>query len=214
MSITTYNELKAAVADWLERSDLDSRIPDFIRLTEVSLNRTLRHPSMETRATATCVSTSDEPQFISLPTGFQSMRRLQLTTVSVGNVLEFRSEAQLARYRQSIGDAVGQPRYFTVFGDELELCPTPDANYGLEMVYRDTISALSTSNTSNWLLTDAPDVYLYGSLLQAAAFADQDKILIWKAAYDQSYNELLLHGRKLKYGPTPIQITRAGEPTP
>lgn len=214
MSIATYDELKAAVADWLERSDLDSRIPDFITLAEAKINRTLRHPNMEIRATASTVSTSDEPQFLSLPSDFQSMRSLRLSEVSGAPSLEFRSEAQLARYRTSIGNTAGIPRYFTVFGDELEMAPTPDADYTLEMVYRGDITALSSDDTTNWVLEAAPDVYLYGALLQAAPYADPEKVPLWAAAYNGAFDELVQHGRKLKYGPTPIQITLAGQATP
>ena len=214
MSISSYSDLKSAVADWLERSDLGNRIPDFITNAEASFNRTLHHPGMETRAYTTIVSTSDEPEFVSLPTDFQSMRRLSLPDVSGSAILEFRSEVQLNNYKAGIGDASGQPKYFTVFGTELELAPVPDSDYTLEMVYRGKLTALSTSNTSNWLLALAPDVYLYGALLQAAPYADKDQVPLWSAAYQQAYGELVEHGRKLKYGPTPIKITLAGDPTP
>jgi hypothetical protein len=46
MSIGTYTEL-AAVGDWLDRDDLETRSADFIRLAEVRLNRLLEDPDME-----------------------------------------------------------------------------------------------------------------------------------------------------------------------
>ena len=53
MSITTYAELKTAIASWLNRDDLTSVIPDFIALTEAALNRDLRHLQMIDRDDAT-----------------------------------------------------------------------------------------------------------------------------------------------------------------
>ena len=43
MAITTYAELKTAIANWLNREDLTSVIPDFISLAEADFNRKLRH---------------------------------------------------------------------------------------------------------------------------------------------------------------------------
>ena len=42
MSLTSYTELQQAIADWLERADLATRIPDFIVLFEAAANRRLR----------------------------------------------------------------------------------------------------------------------------------------------------------------------------
>ena len=216
MTITTYSDLKNAVSDWLSRADLAGRVPTFIALAEAKLNRTMHHPLMEIRVATTVVTTSDEPQFICLPDNFQSMRRVSLPDVTGAPSLEFKSEAQLARYRTSISNTPGQPRYFTVFGDEMELVPTPDSAYELEMVYRATLPALTADNTTNWLLDAAPDLYLYGALLQAAPYLDEEKkeIGLWAAAYATAHEEMTLHGQKYKYGPTPMRITLAGEVTP
>ena len=53
MAISTYAELKSAIADWLNRDDLTSVIPSFIELAEAELTRNLRHRKMVTRADAT-----------------------------------------------------------------------------------------------------------------------------------------------------------------
>ena len=51
MALTTYDELKTSIADFLDRDDLTSVIPDFITLAEADLNRGLRHWRQEKRAT-------------------------------------------------------------------------------------------------------------------------------------------------------------------
>ena len=51
MAIGTYDELKTAVANWLDRDDLTDRIPEFISLAEARFNRVLRLRSMETKQT-------------------------------------------------------------------------------------------------------------------------------------------------------------------
>ena len=51
MAITTYTELKSAVANHLARTDLTSVIPDFISLAEARLSRELETRDQEKRAT-------------------------------------------------------------------------------------------------------------------------------------------------------------------
>ena len=59
MAITTYAELQTAVKNWSKRNDLDSIIPDFIRLAELRVNRNLRIRKMETRVTTNTVASQE-----------------------------------------------------------------------------------------------------------------------------------------------------------
>ncbi len=213
MSISTYSELQDAIGDWLMRSDLESRIPDFIRLCEAKLNRVLFHPGMEQRSSATVATTSDEPEFISLPTDFQSFRRISLPGVTGKPELTYFSESQLNQYRTNIANTAGQPLYYTVFGDEFELAPTPDDDYELELVYRKNITALSSDDTTNWLLDLAPDLYLYGALVQAAPYLEDptDKLAQWSNAYQMALNEVNRHGASVKYGGSALRIRVSGD---
>ena len=106
-------------------------------------------------------------------TDFQSMRRVRLSGVTGKPRLEFKTSAQMDDFRFANSNVTGQPKYFTVFGTEMELAPTPDSAYTIEMVYRQNIPALAT-NDPNWLLTLAPDIYLYGALLESAPYIKKD----------------------------------------
>jgi len=208
VSISSYSDLKTAVADWLMRDDLTDRIPDFITFAEARFNRVVEHPKRENRATATVQTTSTEPEFVSLPSDFQSMRRVRLNGVSGKPGLQFLSEEQLNEQRFAGRNTAAQPKFYTIFGSEMELVPTPDQAYELEIVYRQNLTALSTSNTSNWLLSLAPDVYLYGALLQSAPFMqDDERLQSWGAAYKASLDELNAHGNKVKFGGSILSIS-------
>jgi len=50
VSISTYSELKTAVANFLARTDLDDQIPNFIQLAEARLSRELETRDQEKRA--------------------------------------------------------------------------------------------------------------------------------------------------------------------
>jgi hypothetical protein len=213
MAISTYDELQDAVANWLARDDLTLRIPEFIALAEAKFNRGLRSNLMEVRSTATVDLASDEPEFIALPGDFQTMRRIRLNGVSGKPRLEFKSGAQADEYRYGVANVTGQPRYFTIMGDELELIPTPDSAYTLEMVYRANLG-LSDSVTTNWLLTLAPDAYLYGALMESAPYIKEDaRINTWSAGLKYAMDGLNSLAMDQAYGSGPLVMGTSG-PTP
>jgi hypothetical protein len=85
----------------------------------------------------------------------------------------------------------GKPKFFGVVGSQLRVVPIPDSSYTGELIYYSKLAKLSNSNTTNWLLTKAPDVYLYGSLLQAAPYLQDDaRIQVWAGLYKAGIEEL------------------------
>ncbi len=152
-----------------------------------------------------------EPEFISLPADFQSMRRVRLSSVTGKPCLEFKSGTQIDEYRFGISNVAGKPRYFTVFGDEIELAPTPDAAYTIEMVYRKSIPALA-SNADNWLLTLAPDLYLYGALLESAPYIKEDgRIQTWGLGFTTALNDLNNPGLTSTFNAGPMTVRVSGQ---
>jgi hypothetical protein len=189
---------------------LIARIPTFIQLFEAKMNRSLFVRQMEARSTTTIDTTSTEPEMISLPTDFQSMRRIRLSSVSGKPRLEFRSGAQLDEYRSCIGNVTGQPLFFTIFGSEIELCPTPDSDYTIEMVYRQNVPALAT-NDPNWLLTLAPDLYLYGALLESTPYLKEDgRIQVWATGLSTSLDALNSLGLTSTFNSGPMIMRPSG----
>ena len=213
-TITSYATLQTAVTEWLARDQdatLIARIPTFIQLAEAKFNRLLFVRQMEARSTTPTDTSDDEPEFISLPSDFQSMRRIRLSSVDGKPALEFKSGTQLDEYRYGVSDVTGQPRYFTIFGDEIELCPTPDAEYTIEMVYRKNIPALA-SNDPNWLLTLAPDLYLYGALLESAPYIKEDgRLQTWGAGFSAALDGLNNLGLTSTFNAGPMTVRTSGQ---
>jgi len=211
--ITTYATLQSAVTEWLARDQdttLIARIPTFIQLAEAKFNRELFVRQMESRATALVDTTSDEPEFISLPSDFQSMRRVRLSSVTGKPCLSFKSGTQMDEYRYTTSDVTGQPRYFTIFGTEMELAPTPDDDYTLEMIYRQNIPPLAT-NDPNWLLSLAPDLYLYGALLESAPYIKEDgRIQTWSVGMASALAGLNNLGLTSTFNAGPMQMRISG----
>lgn len=181
MSITTYAELQASVASWLNRGDLTANIPDFITLAEAQMSTDLKTRSMEAKVT---LSTVAGTKTVALPTDMLEMRRLQVVG-TYSQPLSYRSPDELSIDYASNMSA--QPIVFTVVGGNIELAPIPDAVYSLELTYQQRIPALSVSNTTNWLLTNWPNAYLYASLIAATPFIMNDaRLSIWAQLYSQA----------------------------
>jgi hypothetical protein len=213
MAITSYSELVTAVGNWMARSDLSARIPEFIALAEAKFNRDLAVRQMEQRSTATVDTESTGPEFISLPSDFQSMRWLRLSSVTGKPRLQYLTPVQIDEYRACNANAIGQPCYFSLLASDIELCPTPDSDYTLEMLYRRFLTPLSDSNTSNWLLALAPDLYLYGALREAAVFMEQDeRVPLWASGYQSAIEGLSKLNNQTAAGPMEMRLIGAATP--
>ena len=187
MALASYNDLKSSIADWLNRDDLTAVIPDFITMAEAQLERRLPVERMVKRATATI----DTP-FSAVPGDFVSPKSLVLTSTAPVQPLEFLSEDELDA-KKYVYRSPGKPLYFTVVGTQFEVLPAPDGEYTAELTYVGTLDKLSVSNASNWILARHPDVYLYGSLLQAAPYLrDDERVGLWAPLYAQAIEDMLI----------------------
>jgi hypothetical protein len=185
MAITTYAELKSSIANWLNRDDLTSVIPDFISLTEAGINRDLRHYKMINRVDATLDS-----RYVQMPADWLETVRFGITSGTTYR-LELVSRDDMLEYRQNTSDIAGIPKFYANIGDTIEVFPTPAAEYQMQLQYYAKTPALSDSSTTNWLLTDAPDIYLYGSLIQAAPYLNDDaRAETWAALYSAAIQSM------------------------
>ncbi len=186
MALTTYSELKTAIANWLDRSDLDDRIPEFIQLAEARHRRDFKIRRMETRVTANTIA---DTEYYSLPDNFVAMRNIQLNT-DPKTSLEYLTPEQMDRVRA--GSNTGKPKAYSIIGNNFQLRPIPDAVYEIEMLYYKYFTALSDSNTTNDMLTYHPDLYLYGALVEAEPYLQNDKrIQTWAGFYDRAKQDLI-----------------------
>ena len=157
----TYAGLKASVADWLNRADLAAAAPDFVTLAEGQMNRRLRVRRMVALASAPISA-----PYESLPADFAGALAMTLTD---GRQLDFLTPDALAQKAFLHGAPVGEPTHYSVVGAQFQFYPSPDQTYTALLTYYRQIPPLAT-NGANWLLSLAPDAYLYGALTQAAPY--------------------------------------------
>jgi len=202
MAISNYSTLQASIGDWLNRSDLTTVIPDFITLAEAQFNRNIRHRRMVERATATLDS-----EYSAVPADWLESIRYQINTNPI-TVMEFVSPDQAALLKGANG-TTGKPIYYTQIGQQFQVVPAPDSGsaYTGELTYYATIPALSVSNTTNWLLTDSPDLYLYGALLQAAPYLQDDQRLsTWGTLYERCLNDLKVSDERSRMATSALRM--------
>lgn len=181
MTIQTYSDLQAAVANWIARADLGPGIPDFIALFESAANRRLRLRQQESAATLAPSSGA-----AALPADYLAWRRVTWTG-QLPRELEYVHPSYLHALYPTL--PAGTPRLFTIEGSSLTVAPTDDT--ALTIDYFQKIPALSSTVTSNWLLAAAPDLYLFGALAEAHGFVkDAESLALWKSRRDELFDEI------------------------
>jgi hypothetical protein len=193
MPLSTYAELQTSIANWLNREDLTSQIPDFITLAEARFNRELRVNAMVQRDT-TIATTA----YVELPDDW--LQHISVMITDPTNSYSALTYIPVEEYYDLRNDGMtGQTRYYTIIDDNIALLPEPSGNITLEIVYYGKVPALSESNTSNWLLTRSPDLYLHASLIQAEAYLQNDeRIPLWAASVEKTIADMTLESERAK----------------
>ena len=205
MAISTYDELKTAVANWLDRDDLTDRIPEFISLAEARFNRALRLRSMETKQTASTVASQRN---YNLPTNYIQMRNFQINATPIVTLSYVTPEIYDRLWGGSQG---GTPSFYTIIGDEIQLGPIPGSVMTLEMLFYKRFDSLSASVATNWLLTNAPDIYLYATMLEAEPFIMNDeRVPLWATALQQAISSMQEQDNKDRHSGSAMRVMNTG----
>ena len=197
MAITTYAELQTATANWLDRTDLTARIPEFIELAEANFNRVIRQPDMIAKNDSFSIA----GRYTTLPTDTLEIVRIVVDLTPVV-VLEYLTPEEISQ-RRIVMTSTGKPYYFTTIGgstNQLEVLPSPDSTYTSSIVYYTRIAALTDSATTNWLLDSHPDIYLFGTLVEAEPYLKNDERMpILTSKLDKALNDLGLQGQRERH---------------
>ena len=203
MALTTYTELKASLANWLNRSDLTTEIgDDFIKLAEADFNSKLRVRSMIDQ-----VSITISAETVALPTDFLQIRDFYILAGQTKTPLVYSTPATMDA--TSGTSTTGRPSTFTILGDTIRFSPKPDATYTAKMNYFKKFAALSSSVATNYILKSHPAIYLYGSLFHAANFLggiNPQQVQIWQQMFGTAMERLELNDREDEYNGSPLQV--------
>tara|TARA_R110000744_G_scaffold2271_3_gene9335 strand:- start:2027 stop:2677 length:651 start_codon:yes stop_codon:yes gene_type:complete len=208
MSLSNFTELKASIANYLNRDDLTSVIPDFITLTEQKLNRELRIRANMTRAETT---TTSGIAFYDVPADLIELRNITRESNGQSIALSYLSPESLSR--EYGGIVSGSPRAYTNLGKNIKLTPTPDAAYAININYYGTLNSLSDSVETNDVLAGFPDLYLFGACLEGAIFLnDTEQTNRFGTIFQKALAEVKEAEESARYGGTVMTMSVQGDP--
>lgn len=206
--ITTYATLQSEVADWLNRSDLTNVIKTFVQLAENEFNRDPRLRRMIENASF--VADADAK---ALPADLIAIEALYHDGGTYFGPIEIVGAEQLAHLKLKFG-TTGPPRYAarilastgTLTGGTLRFAPVPDAAYTLKLSYWAGVVALSDAAPTNWLVTNHPDIYLYGALVESAPYLKDDaRLQVWRFELERRLESLHLQTDRAQFSGTLVR---------
>lgn len=167
MSARTIADLKTSLALWLDRDDLTDRLGDFIRLAGQRIYRSARTPVNERILGP---ATTTDSQF-ELPSSLMEIRWI---TVDGDKLIPATGD-------EVIGTLGGKPQYYGRIGDQIRLYPQSDVTFFMAYYFIDSFTADTDTPV---LLQVAEDAFLYGALVEATPFLQDDaRLAVWEAKY-------------------------------
>jgi hypothetical protein len=185
-----YSELVSNVRDYAEVGSevlTDSLINTFLINVENKIQRELDLDAF--RKFQFSSFTIGSP-FITVPPDFAFERGVQIKDQITNDRtwLDQRDTTFIDEYNVDRSDT-GKPKYYANWDDNtLIVAPTPDAAYEIELWYNKTPDRLSSTNTTTWLSTNAPEVLIYGTVVEAFSYL---KNPTYVQLYDQKYAQAM-----------------------
>lgn len=205
-----YGDLKTLIRNYLHRTDLDTFLPTFVEMAQARINRDVDVPEFETLATVEMVSGD---RFISLPSDCKRLINVQISVASGRKILTPLSSAQMDAMYADIPQ--GEPSNYAIYGNQIEVQPTPGDAYTMEIIYQYRPALFSNDSDTNALMDRCPNIYVYAAMLEAEPFRHgEERSEMWKQYYDAEVATLNEEAEDLKFSGGPIQILNLGVSTP
>lgn len=200
-TITSWATLKTEVANGLHRADLTSDVPFFIQLGEFRIYRELRVRQMET-----ALSSAISSGVIAIPSGYREMKFAYVNGSPMVKLQ--RKDAEWIYHNYPTRSADGTPRFFAREATNFIFGPYPDSAYTVKGVYYKQLDLLSDSNTSNWLITDAPDLIYFAALCEAADWTgNMPKQDVWERKYARIKERVQAQDDAEEFSGSPMAMT-------
>jgi len=186
----------AALADWANRTDLTAFWPDAITLAEAEMKRRLRRA---TESTTIYISAGN----MNGPSDMAEPIHLRLSSGHpyLDGTLWLCTPEMLTDVRQRTGYVEGRPTHYAYYDGQLQFAPIPDQSYDGILLYKQQLTPLTADNTTNTVLTEFPDLYLFGALLQAAPYLEHDeRIAVWYQKFNDAIDQANEMAERESYG--------------
>ena len=178
----TYDSLVTAIEQYLERNDASvvSQIPTFIALAEFEIAQQIKTlGQMQVVQSTMSINNPILPK----PARWRKTTSMSVTANGVKSQVFLRKYEYLNSYNNN--GATGLPLYYGDYDyDHWLLAPAPDAEYAFEVLYYERLIPLSSINQTNWITNNAPNLMLFGALLQAVIYLKNDDRVVFQQKYD------------------------------
>lgn len=202
MALSTFDELVLSIENWSHRKDINDLIADFISLAEIEMYNN-EGWQLETRDMELVSTASTSGLYLALPPGFEKARSIQLETGNGLQDVKFQAPEQLLRQVST-----GLPRFFSVIGNEIEFDRVPDSAYTVQIQYYKKPDPITKTNQTNSVLTNHPNIYLYGALHQLSLWSeDEAEAIKWFAKMQSVIRGANKAAKKARYGAVPYMST-------
>lgn len=193
MSIAQYSDINTVLNDWEERSFTTAETDDFILLVESRANRKL---ARDWNRQATDTITTDATGYATLPTGFLGLVSIKQDITGTVPLKQVSWDAIDLLNPNADAD---YPNVYAISGTQIRVAPVAEDDF--IATFDKKVSALSSSNTSNWLLSLAPDYYLFGCKAAAKAkMEDLASAATYQAVADGILDELVSQSNVAQWG--------------
>jgi len=203
MALANYGQLKTSIGAELARdgdTDFTAKVPDFVRLFEVNIQRDLLHRRQQTSETIALAASGTS---LTLPTDFLSAEAVILQSTPLKALV---SKTIFDLFQEYPNTTTAQPVAYAIQGGNMLIRPPSDAAYNVELHYYQALTVLTDDADTNWLLTNYPDVYLYGSLVHSAPYLEDDaRLQVWIGLYDRAVGALKGESARAIYSGSPIK---------
>jgi len=190
-----YSSLRKSVATWLNRTDLDAVIPDFVRMAEAEF---ARDPRIKTAMQTTRYADTVLNGQIVLPDDMQELKELRINSAPF-------YQLTLEDFRSKLSGS-----YFTRIGQVAQILGSP-TGVPYEILYTQRYAPLVFNEDSNWLLRNNYDVYLWKCCEQGAVWLrDPEGVTGYRAKYEAAVQEMLSANNRYNWGGTPLAVSAPG----
>jgi len=165
------------------------------------MQRELRTRDMETKNAAFTIT----DEYMPAPTDLLEVRDFMLQTSPRGSIKYLPNELM-----DDYFDSSGIPKYYCPVGSMFRFASPPSGTYIATLIYFAKFQPLTSSNVQNWLLTQHPDIYLWGALSAAEAFLRDDaRVPMWKAGYDKAIADIRGQSDRMRWGGQSMAVRAA-----
>ena len=186
----TFTTLKSAIQDYTQNTETSfvSNLPTFIVQAEDRIIKSVELPNFRKNVTGTFTASN---QYLATPSDYLYPYSLAVLDSDSNYSYLLNTDVSFMREAYPLVSTTGTPKHYAQFDDTTFIVgPTPNSNYTTELHYFYIPQSITeSSDGTTWLGTNAPEVLLYASLLEAYTFMKGEPDLMMN--YEKRFQEAL-----------------------